>query len=234
MGIVVVRDNYLKEVITTMMKKTMWVSALCGVIVLGGTYTAVSASGTAEKSSEQAVTAAAAANTKLIGKAKAKQIALGAQAGRVDSVELEREHGAVYYEVEIKQGLEEYDVYIDAYTGTVLHVVNDDLDDKNRSQTTTAKEPVPSSSPSSTTAAATSVKVTTKEQAGTIAANYTNGTVVKVEKDVDDGQVIYEVDLTIDGGKAEVEIAASTGKVISVDKDYYGHDEEDDDWYDND
>lgn len=223
-----------------MMKKTMWISALCGVIVLGGTYTAVSASGTTANSNKQAVTAAAAANTKLIGKAKAKQIALGVQDGRVDSVELEREHGAVYYEVEIKQGLDEFDVYIDAYEGTVLRVVNDDLDDdddKNRSQTTTAKETVPSSSPSSNAAAA-SVKVTTKEQAGTIAANYTNGTVVKVEKEVEDGQVIYEVDLTIDGGKAEVEIVASTGKVISVDKDYYGHDDddddEDDDWYDND
>ena len=39
---------------------------------------------------------------------------------------------------------------------------------------------------------------------------------VEIEKDEDDGLIKYEVELNTDRGEAEVEIDASTGKVLDV------------------
>ena len=43
-----------------------------------------------------------------------------------------------------------------------------------------------------------------------------NGKVVEIEKDEDDGLIKYEVELKTDRGEADVEIEASTGKVLEV------------------
>ncbi|MBH5320454.1 PepSY domain-containing protein [Paenibacillus sp. GSMTC-2017] len=206
-----------------MMKtKLALVGALSVAVLIGGVIGASAvqptlASGTAKKEV-------------LIGVKKAKEAATKVVAGRVESVELEREGGRVYYEVEIETTKKvDYDVLIDAYTGATLSSkLDDNDDDDDRVNTTvTAVKPVESAKPTTNTKPAQSI---TAEQAGKLAAAHVGGTVVKVETDRDDGRLIYEVKLTVNGVKTEVDVLASSGKIIDVDRD----DDRDDDLFDND
>ena len=52
-----------------------------------------------------------------------------------------------------------------------------------------------------------------------IAEKAVNGKVVEIEKDEDDDLIKYEVELKTDRGEAEVEIDASTGKLLDVEWD---------------
>lgn len=64
-------------------------------------------------------------NSQLIGKQQAVAIARTVASGKVDDVELEKEHGMFIYEVEFEDGDTDYEVYVDAVNGTVLHVETD-------------------------------------------------------------------------------------------------------------
>lgn len=201
-----------------MMNKKLGIGVLSAAIALGtmGTVTAATTNNSSNSNSATATT------SKLIGETKAKQIALTkVPGGTIDGVDLERyNNGKMYYEVDVDKAnsTKDVDVHIDAVTGTVLKVVNDDNDDDdNDNQTATNNA---------------NNKVKTVAQAKTIALKAVKGTVTKVDRDSDDGRVTYEVDLKIAGGEATVEIDAATGKVLSVDKDYENDDDNDD--YDND
>ncbi|SFF40459.1 Peptidase propeptide and YPEB domain-containing protein [Paenibacillus algorifonticola] len=214
-----------------MMNKKIWIGVVSVTLALGAMGGA----------------ATAASNTKtLIGKAEAKKIALKHVDGRIDGVDLERNQTGIFYEVEVERGAyqDEVDVHIDAYSGKLLGIYDsDDDDDDRRAAQATAPAGTasnagtvnqPAASPSTSTGT-TALK--TAEQAGAIAVAKVGGTVVKVNRDRDDGRIIYEVDLRITGGKAEVEVDAATGKVLSVDKDYHdddNDDDDDDDHYDED
>lgn len=63
--------------------------------------------------------------SQLIGKQQAVAIARTVASGQVDDVELEKEHGMFIYEVEFEDGDTDYEVYVDAVNGTVLHVETD-------------------------------------------------------------------------------------------------------------
>jgi uncharacterized membrane protein YkoI len=52
-----------------------------------------------------------------------------------------------------------------------------------------------------------------------IAEKAVNGKVVEIEKDKDNGFIKYEIELKTDRGEADVEIDASTGKVLKVEWD---------------
>ncbi|GEM_PF-1226871 len=126
-------------------KKKGWIIGLGLVVALGGTSAAVAAD----------------AAGSYIGKAKAKQIALKEVPGTVIDIELEHNRDGVYYEVDIdrENSYQEADVYVDAYTGKVLRVVNDD-DDAPRNVSPAASAPATASpskaSPSATAAQSTS------------------------------------------------------------------------------
>lgn len=124
-------------------KKKGWIIGLGLVVALGGT---------------SAVVAAEAAGS-YIGKTKAKQIALKEVPGTVTDIELERKRDIVYYEVDIDRtdSYQEVDVHVDAYTGKVLRVVNDD-DDAPRgiSATAPAASAVATAAPSTVSAPAAS------------------------------------------------------------------------------
>lgn len=199
-----------------MMNKKLGIGVLSAAIALGtmGTVTAATTNNSSNSNSATSTT------SKLIGETKAKQIALTkVPGGTIDGVDLERyNNGKLYYEVDVDKAnsTKDVDVHIDAVTGTVLKVVNDDNDDNdNQTAATNANN-----------------KVKTAAQAKAIALKAVKGTVTKVDRDSDDGRVTYEVDLKIAGGEATVEIDAATGKVLSVDKDYDNDDDSDD--YDND
>ena len=56
-------------------------------------------------------------------------------------------------------------------------------------------------------------------QAIKIAEEAVNGKMTEIDKDQDDGLLQYEVELRTDRGKAEVDVDASTGKVLKVEFD---------------
>eukprot|EP00903_Cladosiphon_okamuranus_P002099 g2097.t1 len=61
--------------------------------------------------------------------AQVSEIALGAQAGTIEEIELENEDGKAVFEVEIKTETGEVEVMIDAATGEVLAMEQDDDSD---------------------------------------------------------------------------------------------------------
>lgn len=61
------------------------------------------------------------------------EIALGAQAGTIEEIELENENGKAVFEVEIKTDTGEVEVLIDAATGDVLAMEQDDENDDDDS-----------------------------------------------------------------------------------------------------
>ncbi|GIO39457.1 hypothetical protein J41TS12_43180 [Paenibacillus antibioticophila] len=176
---------------------------------------------------------AAEAATAYIGKEKAKQIALTEAPGKVTDVDLERKRSAVYYEVEIdrQDSGREADVHVEAVTGKVLKVEEDDDDDRKRTTASTTAAAATGNGAATASKSATSAKSITKEQAVTLAGQAVKGEVLRVKTDWDDGDKEYEVTLRTASGYAEVEISASTGKVLDID--YDDDDDTDDDHEDD-
>ncbi|WP_042147276.1 PepSY domain-containing protein [Paucisalibacillus sp. EB02] len=135
----------------------------------------------------------------LISPEEAIEIAQSEQDGYVESVELEREHGYVYYEVDFENP--DHDVYIDASTGEVLRVEwdDDDRDEYNNKQNLES--------------------IMSIEEAKEIAVAEVGGKVIEVDLDEDDGRYEYELELRTDRGEAEITIDAESGEIIEMEID---------------
>jgi uncharacterized membrane protein YkoI len=136
----------------------------------------------------------------LITPEKAREIALSEHDGHVESIELEREHGYVYYEVEIENP--DLDVYIDASTGEVLRVDWDDDDDRYEKNNNQNLE-----------------NLMSVEEAKEIAIAEVGGKVIEIDLDEDDGRYEYELELRTDQGEADITIDAETGEVREMEID---------------
>lgn len=212
-----------------MNKHKLWIGSLSAAVLLGGS--AVAASGNMNgqpvpkvqsettQSAPASVTQSTSANQNNTGKlltvSQAKSIALKAVEGKVDDVDLERKNGQTFYEVEIdRKGQPDVTVRLDAYTGKVLAVVNDDDyddDDDYRDNGT---------SNSSSASASNQVKLTVAQASNIALKQVTGGKVTKVELDRDNGRYVYEIELRTAQGEADVDIDANTGKVLSFDQDF--------------
>ena len=235
-------------------------------------------------------TVLAAQSSQLISKTKAKEIALTAQEGHVEDIDLDYMQGKLVYEVDIEHDGIETEIKMDAMTGEVLKVKHDNdykvYEDKiettpaaaskvgqstesatpasNASQSTEAATPAskvsqstevatPASKASQTTEVATPAsKAGQSTEAATLASNDAkqsiteeqaiekalqifNGNVTEVKLDKDDGILVYEIEIRNADMEAEIEIAASSGKVLSKDFDRVDDDDYDlDDYYDRD
>ncbi|OAB48028.1 PepSY domain-containing protein [Paenibacillus antarcticus] len=195
------------------MKQKIGAGALLAIIAIGGVYGvgSVQAANSSTSNSTQ---------KQVIGVELAEQKALALAKGQVESIELKKKNTQVYYKVEIDQGQKEIDVLIEAYTGKSLGVRSDNDDDdeddyKYTNDTSTAIDSMIGAS-----------------KASAIAVNHLKGTFIEVDLDRDDGRLVYEVELKIDGGTAEVKVDAKTAKIVSVDKDF-DNDDDDDDQDDN-
>jgi uncharacterized membrane protein YkoI len=184
------------------MKQNYKLGLMAATVLLGVTVTSVSAN---------AVWAASPSN--LIGATAATNIAKKAVGNdaKVEDVELERKNGKVYYEVDLQQGNRDWDVDVDAYTGKTIRS-HSELDDE-------AGLKKPLSKPSNVTV--------TEKQAGQIALKQVPGTLLSTRLDKEDGQFIYEVKVLTNEGTVELEIHATTGKIVDTDDDR--HDEDDND-----
>lgn len=159
-------------------------------------------------------------SSNVIGIERAEAIALQrVPGGTVESIELERDYGKLYYEVDVNRtNSSDVDVHIDALSGSVVRSVADDNDDDDAYIR----------NDSSSSANNSNLKIKNVEQAIAVAKTAVNGTVTDVERDREDGRIQYEIEFKFTGGEATVEVDAATGKVITVDKDYDDHDDDND------
>ncbi|KOY14721.1 hypothetical protein AMS66_20860 [Paenibacillus xylanivorans] len=204
-----------------MNKHKLWIGSLSAAVLLGGS--AVAASGSvngqsvqpSQTSTTQSVTQNQNSTGKLLTVAQAKETALKATEGKVDDVDLERRNGQTFYEVEIdKKGSNDVVVRLDAYTGKILAVVDDedydDDDDYNDSVAGTSSNP----------SASKQVKLTEAQASNIALKQVTGGKVTEIELDHDNGRYVYEVELRTANGEADVDVDANTGKVLSFDQDF--------------
>lgn len=208
------------------MRKWAGVGALAAVLAAGGIY-GIGAVDPAEAASSSD------AGTKpvLIGQAKAKQYALAAVGGRgtVDGIELERSNGVLYYEVEIEFGRQDKDVLIDAYNGSTLDIRDDDDDDSDddseaRDRAETRSGAANQGSSGQPIKSGSGKAVITSDQAVTAAKAEVGGTLHKVKLDREDGRLIYEVELRVNGKEVELDVDAYTGEIRAIEEE---DDEED-------
>ncbi|KOP69085.1 peptidase M4 [Bacillus sp. FJAT-18019] len=199
-----------------MKKKTLWAGALSVAIAASGVYgyNAVQAAGSGHTPAA-GTQAAATKQQQLIGMEKAEQLALAAASGSgiVESIDIDRKKGKMVYDVEIQQNNREVDVWIDAYTGKSLGVRVDQDDDDDHGN-------IPSNLIGAGKASAIAVK------------HVKGGTAVDVDLDHDDGRWVYEVEVKTTQGSSEVEVHATSGKVIKAE--YEKYDDHDDDDHDHD
>ena len=187
------------------MKKKIWlISGIAGVVLLGGAMGAAAIDNPETKTN---------AGEKLIPIEEAEEITLKEVNGTVESIELEREHGRLVYDVDVnsKDNHDDIEVDVDAKTGAVVKVDDDQNDGSQKSVTQSTQQ---------------SQNIITKEEAISIATADIPGKAVKVDFDGDDGD--YEIEIRDGRVEAEYEIDAYTGQILEKDI------EDDDDDDDND
>ncbi|WP_170867835.1 PepSY domain-containing protein [Paenibacillus sp. ov031] len=203
-----------------MNKHKLWIGSLSAAVLLGGSAALASGSVNGQSvqptqtSTTQSVTQTQNTDT-LLTVAQAKEAALKATDGKVDDVDLERRNGQTFYEVEIdKKGSKDVVVRLEAYTGKILAVIDDeDYDDDDDYKGTVAGT-------SSNHSASKQVKLTEAQASNIALKQVTGGKVTEIELDHDNGRYVYEVELRTANGEADVDVDANTGKVLSFDQDF--------------
>jgi uncharacterized membrane protein YkoI len=175
------------------MKNKLLIGGIVAALLAGG---GVAASAAKKEPMKEMITAQ-----------KAEEIALTKAEGIVESVELENRLGQRYFDVDIENGHTDYDIHIDAYNGKVLSVKeNIDLDDDWNDDSDQALK-------------TTNKNLLSSEKAIEIAEKAVNGKVIEMDKDEDDGRMIYEFELKTNKGKVDLELDAVTGDVLSMEYD---------------
>jgi len=148
-----------------------------------------------------------------ITKSKAEDIALkdagfNLETATVQTIEKDTEDGKEVYKIKFDADGYNYDYIIDVATGSVVQATR-----KNKSETT--EEVV------------VSTNGVTLKQAKQIALNHAGTpenavTFTKAKLDTDDGKKIYEIEFTVGNTEYEYHINATTGEIISSEKDIEG------------
>ncbi|MBU9720878.1 MULTISPECIES: PepSY domain-containing protein [Bacillaceae] len=140
-------------------------------------------------------------NSKYIGIARAKEIALEQIDGVIKEIELDSDDGIVYYEIEMKTAQGEAELEIHAISGEVLSF---SVDSKKRS------------SKSNVLDLSSLIGIV---EAKRIALDKVEGTVKEIELEKDDGRIYYDIEIKTSKGEVEIEIDARTGEIISIEYD---------------
>jgi uncharacterized membrane protein YkoI len=175
------------------MKKKLVIGTLGAALVFGGAFAVGAANNEAVKP-----TATVSTEKTLLSIDEVEKIALQKVNGVVESIELEKERGKTVYEIDIEKDNIDYDLHIDAYSGEVYSVTTDDDDFDDDGYHISHS------------------KLISQAKAVAIAEKEVNGKMVEVDRDEDDGRIKYDIELKTSNGEAEVEIDASTGKVLEV------------------
>ena len=137
---------------------------------------------------------------------------------RFDRSELDYERGVQVWEVELRHENTEYDFEIDATTGEILKQKSEQEKPAKQPETPAVPEP-PAEPPKEETAELT------EEEAVAIALNHAGLTEeqvtrLRVEKDIDRGVTLYEIDFDHGGYEYEYEIRVSDGKILKQELDW--------------
>lgn len=154
---------------------------------------------------------------------QAKKIALNQFGGKITEFEYDHDDDdqVPHYEIDIKNGNEKIELYIDATTGKVTVKERETFNKKANAQVNNT---------SNTTTKEQAAKILTEKEAIAIAQKKAKGTVTKVELDEDDNVLIYEIEIKNGNTEYDFEIHASTGKILKYETD---RDDDDNDDYDD-
>jgi len=128
--------------------------------------------------------------------ASAKKLA----GGEVMKIELDDDDDRYYYEVDLRDDQFAYEVKVDAFTGEVIQYAKERKSGKKITQSTT---------------------LLTKNEAISAAKKYATGNVKKIERDREDGRVVYEIEMKDDQFKYEIVIDAASGELLEFEKEQY-------------
>lgn len=181
------------------MKNKLVIGAVSAAVILGGALVA----GAAKNDIPTVNLQQTSIEKNIISSNEAVKIALTKVDGIVDSVELESSQGHYYYEVEIDTVDADYDFKIDAVTGKILSYKEDKQDDDDKINIIEKSN-------------TTQNNYITTEKAIEIAEKEVNGKVDEIDRDDEDGRIIYEIELKTNNGEAEVKLDAVTGKVLKI------------------
>lgn len=156
-------------------------------------------------------------NSSYIGEAKAKQIAFehaGVSENAVSYywVEMDNDDGNIIYEMEFYVGNMEYDYEINALNGAIIEAERDEEYHSNSSSQ------INPSSPSNTTSSSSQTSISA-EQAKQIALQHAGVSESQIrdfdiERDRENGTLIYEIDFKSGNDEYEYEVNGTTGSII--------------------
>lgn len=157
--------------------------------------------------------------SKVISRSEATEIAKKSASGTAVEWTLETENGKAVWSVELVNGSNRSEVEIDAESKKVLNIKKDEVKGKNFKHDRRKSRNERYTSVSNNVIKAT--------EAIEVAQQNASGTVVGSELEKEDGKWVWSVELLDNSTETEVEIDATTKKVISIDKDT-DHDKDDD------
>ncbi|MFO1442716.1 PepSY domain-containing protein [Bacillus sp. Bva_UNVM-123] len=187
------------------MKNKFIIGAVSAAIILGGAVAVGATKNDLPNVSLQNVanSIGTTSNKEILSYDEAVKIALSKAEGIVESVELENKRGKHYYEIEIDDIDAEYEIHIDAYTGEILFFDEDKDDDDRVIDKGATQQPAQN-------------KYISTKKAIEMAEKAVNGKVVEIDRDDDNGLVIYEIELKTSKGEVELELDAVSGKVLKI------------------
>lgn len=201
------------------MNKWMVFPALAGILAVGG-VAAASGSPAAEPIKEP-----------VLSYEEVSGIAQQHAPGEVTEVELDREQGRVVYDIELQDPTIQTDLEVDAQTGDVLKIEKEAAEvepEKEIQQTASfdqSTEPPASTNHTPTVVSSSDVKparsLLTKKEAIEIAKKHATGKVtdVDIEKEKEDGMMVYEIELEDEFYEYEILMDAHSGSIISFEQD---------------
>ncbi len=163
--------------------------------------------------------AESAASTTFITEAKAKEIALqkaGGSSAKIVEFEFEYDDGHAVYDGDIVDGEKKYSFKINAVSGELLKW---DPDGKGKAKAASAAAPGVNAGDAGS--GTTAVGDIGKEKAKIIAldkVNVAGAKVTHIERERDDGRIVYEGEIRAGDYEYDFEIDAQTGKIVEWEK----------------
>ena len=127
--------------------------------------------------------------------------------GAITEFDLEKENGRIVYDMKIKGENAKYELEVDADTGEVLEVSEENYKHKTNKEEIVKSEHTPEN-------------ILSVKEAEEIAQKEFTGTITEIELDEDDGRYVYEVELREGAQEAEIELDAVTGDILELDIDF--------------
>ena len=130
----------------------------------------------------------------------AKIIALSAVPGAITDFEYGVEGKIAVYEVEIESNGKKNEIIIDKNAGSIISIETEEDDDSDIVLSEIESRGI----------------FITEEKARQIAIGAVGGSVLGISKEKEGGIILYEIEMQVNGEKAEVEINAENGEVIEI------------------